>query len=72
MKLVGIDYLSIESKMDPKQLTHIVLLRERVIILESLDLRSVSGGVYELFWCPLKIIGAEASPVRAWMKKSEF
>ena len=55
-------------------LTHITLLKSEVIILEGLDLREVSGGIYELICLPLKYIGGkgDGAPARTvLMKKSE-
>ncbi|MFL6528598.1 MAG: arylformamidase, partial [Chthoniobacterales bacterium] len=36
-------------------------------IVESLDLSRVSAGVYQLIALPLKIAGADGSPVRAFL-----
>jgi len=40
-----------------------------VIILENLDLRAAEPGVYELIALPLKIAGAEGSPIRAVLRE---
>jgi len=55
IKLVGIDYLSVEGFNTEKYETHHILLSNNVVILEGLDLRSVSAGLYELICLPLKI-----------------
>lgn len=55
VKLVGIDYLSVEQFGSEKFETHIALLANDVVILEGLDLRAVPAGHYELFCLPLKI-----------------
>ncbi len=55
VKLVGIDYLSVEAFDADSPETHLTLLRNDVIILEGLDLSSVNGGEYELISLPLKI-----------------
>ena len=44
---------------------HRQLLGENVIVLEGIDLTCVTPGVYFLFVAPLKIAGAEGTPVRA-------
>ncbi len=67
IKLVGIDYLSIQLYNDSPE-THQILLGSGVVILESIDLSKVSSGKYELICLPLKIRDAEASPVRAVLK----
>jgi arylformamidase len=39
-----------------------------LLILESLDLRGVAPGVYELIALPLRLRGADGSPVRAVLR----
>jgi arylformamidase len=55
IKLVGIDYLSIEGPGTEKYETHHILLSNGVVILEGLDLRRVPAGLYELICLPLRI-----------------
>jgi arylformamidase len=62
--LVGIDYISID-RYDDEAPVHRKLLQKDVMILESIDLKHVPPGEYTLICPPLKIKGAEASPVRA-------
>ena len=57
--------LSIESFGETDNKTHKMLLDNEVLILEGLDLRNVSKGVYKLLVFPLNIPEAEAAPVRA-------
>lgn len=64
IKLVGIDYLSIQRFRDPID-THTVLLENEVIILETINLSKVEPGIYRLVCLPLKIEGVEGCPVRA-------
>ncbi|MFZ5989524.1 MAG: cyclase family protein [Bacillota bacterium] len=61
---VGIDSLGIERDQADFS-THKTLLESGIIILEGLRLSEVGEGVYILCALPLKIIGSEASPVRA-------
>ncbi|HEY6609233.1 MAG TPA: cyclase family protein [Candidatus Limnocylindria bacterium] len=64
MRLVGIDYLSIQLfGGDPE--THRILMRGGTAILEGVDLSAVAAGGYRLTCLPLRLDGAEASPVRA-------
>ena len=42
--------------------------KTRFIILENLDLRAAAPGTYELIALPLKIAGAEGSPIRAVLR----
>jgi len=55
VQLVGIDYLSIAPFKDPAP-THEILLSNDVVIVESLDLRSVEPGLYTLICLPLKLV----------------
>ncbi|MFP4053894.1 MAG: cyclase family protein [Phycisphaerae bacterium] len=63
--MVGCDYLSIEAFGSEGHPVHMTLLGAEVLILEGLDLTSVTPGSYFLLCQPLKLSGAEASPVRA-------
>lgn len=64
IKLIGIDYLSI-AKFSDAQKVHQILLGAGVFILEGIDLSKVKKGKYELICLPLKLLDAEATPVRA-------
>jgi arylformamidase len=59
MKLVGIDYLSIEKFHSGDHAVHKALLGAEIVILEGLDLRTVDAGDYELICLPLKYVGGE-------------
>jgi arylformamidase len=71
IKLVGIDYLSVEAFDAESPETHITLLEKEIIILEGLDLREVSDGEYELICLPLKIAGGagDGSPSRTVLRE---
>ncbi len=60
--LVGIDYLSIDRFRASPHEVHETLLASRVVILEGLDLRSVTVGGYLLVCAPLNVVGAEGAP----------
>ena len=64
VRLVGIDYLSIAPYDEPSP-THKLLLRAKVVILESIDLSEAKAGVYQLVCLPMKLTGREAAPARA-------
>jgi len=70
IKLVGIDYLSVEKFNAEEYETHHILLRNDVVILEGLDLRGVAAGLYELICLPLKIAGGrgDGAPARAILR----
>jgi len=71
IKLVGIDYLSVEKFGSTDFATHITLLEKEVVIIEGLDLREVSGGDYELICLPLKYIGGtgDGAPARTVLRQ---
>lgn len=71
IKLVGIDYLSVEAFDAASPETHRTLLSNEVIIIEGLDLREVSGGDYELISLPLKIDSeaGDGSPSRTVLRE---
>ena len=68
IRLVGIDYLSIASYRDPAP-THEAFLRAGVTILETLDLRAVEPGWWNLTCLPLRIPGADGAPARAVLSR---
>jgi arylformamidase len=70
VRLVGVDYLSVEKFHSPDHQTHLTLLSNGVVILEGLDLREIPPGEYELICLPLKIaMGAgDGAPARAVLR----
>ena len=68
IKLVGIDYLSIE-KFGSDHATHHILLRNNVVILEGLNLSEVSSGDYEVIALPPRFKGADGAPARVVLRK---
>jgi len=71
IKLVGIDYLSVERFGSTDFATHITLLENEVVIIEGLDLRSVPAGEYELICLPLKYTGGagDGAPARTILRQ---
>lgn len=70
--LVGIDYLSIEP-YDAKECgVHRALLGAGIVVIEGLDLREVPAGEYVLACAPLKLVGAEGAPTRAFLIDGTF
>lgn len=64
VRLVGTDYLSVGTAAENID-THVILLRAGVVLLETLDLRAVAPGPYQLIALPLKFLGLDGSPARA-------
>lgn len=71
VKLVGIDYLSVEEFGSKDHLTHVTFLEKEVVIIEGLDLREVPAGDYELICLPLKIISetGDGAPARCVLRE---
>jgi len=63
--LAGIDTPSIDLFHDKVLATHEAIARHGVMNLEGLVLKDVEPGVYQLIALPLKLVGADAAPVRA-------
>lgn len=70
VRLVGIDYLSIEQFESEGFEAHQVLLGNKVVIIEGLDLRKVTAGTYELICLPLKIASGsgDGAPARTILR----
>lgn len=65
IRLVGIDYLSIDRYGSNDHPTHMVLLEESVVIVEGLNLDGVPTGDYQLVALPIKLDRADGALVRA-------
>lgn len=63
--LLGVDTDSMDAFESKELLAHRALLAEGVAILEGIDLSDVEPGSYELVALPLRLVGADGSPVRA-------
>jgi arylformamidase len=68
IKLIGVDVPSVDPLDSKKLLAHHALHERDIHILEGLDLFGVEPGNYELIAMPLKIEGADGSPVRAVLR----
>ena len=66
--LIGIDTPSVDPFESKELEAHQVFARNDMAILEGLALESVEEGEYELIAPPLRIAGADASPVRAILR----
>jgi len=70
VKVVGVDYLSVEEFKKPGAPAHHVLLGGGTIVIEGLNLRDVEPGVYDLVCLPLRIVGADGAPARVVLRRS--
>jgi arylformamidase len=70
VRLIGVDLPSVDP-LDSKTLdNHHALGRAGITIVEGLWLEEVPEGRYELLALPLKILGADGSPMRAVLRRS--
>ncbi len=67
IRLIGIDYLSLE-RIDGDWGIHRLLLDNGIVILEGLNLGGICQGDYELICLPLKIAGGDGAPARALLR----
>jgi arylformamidase len=65
---VGIDTPSVDLFESKDLSAHKAMLRHDMSILEGLVLKDVPEGIYELIALPLRLVGFDASPVRAVLR----
>lgn len=70
VKVLGVDYLSVEQYKTPGAPAHHVLLGAGTIVIEGLNLRDVETGTYEMFCLPLAVVGADGAPARVILRRS--
>jgi arylformamidase len=68
VRLVGIDTPSVDPFSSKNLPAHKMFLKHDMAILEGLVLKDVPEGVYELIALPLRLVGFDASPVRAVLR----
>ena len=69
VRLVGIDSQSVDPADSKTLESHQLLLKHDLRVLENLVLDEVPAGDYELIALPLKLMMADASPVRAVLRE---
>jgi arylformamidase len=70
IKVVGVDYLSVEQFKTPGAPAHHVLLGSGTIVIEGLNLRDVEPGIYDLICLPLRIVGSDGAPARVLLRQT--
>ena len=70
VKVVGIDYLSVEEFRKPGAPAHHILLGGGTIVIEGLNLADVEPGLYDMFCLPLRIPGADGAPARVILRRN--
>jgi len=68
VKIVGIDYISVDHCNDENLTTHNILLSKDVLIVEGLELNHIPEGRYEIFIIPLNIPFMDGLPTRVIAK----
>lgn len=68
VKLIGIDTPSVDAFNSKNLKTHNKMAEHEILNLEGLDLSNVPEKIFELIALPLKLVGADASPVRAILR----
>lgn len=69
VKVVGIDYLSIEAFKKPGAPAHRALLSAGVVVIEGLNLAAAEPSFYEMYCLPLRIVGGDGAPARVVLKR---
>lgn len=70
VKAVGIDYLSIDGyEIYDQPVAHYELLGKNIPIIEGINLFNIPAGRYKFTGLPLKIPGADGSPIRAILEE---
>lgn len=69
VKVVGIDYLSVEQFKKAGAPAHRALLSQSVVIIEGLNLAEADPGMYEMYCLPLRIAGGDGAPARVVLKR---
>ena len=64
IRLVGIDYLSVDSYFNTNKINHKLLLINNVVIIECINLFNISPGIYQMIALPLKIEKGDGAPAR--------
>jgi len=70
IKVVGVDYLSVEVFKTPGAPAHHTLLGAGTIVIEGLNLIDVEPAVYDMICLPLRVVGADGAPARVVLRKS--
>ncbi len=70
LRLLGVDAPSVDRRVSTTLVVHRALFGGGAFNLENLDLRDVQPGVYELLSLPLRIVGLDAAPARAVLRRA--
>ena len=68
LRLLGVDAPSVDERENRTLDVHKALFAGGACVLENLDLRGVAEGRYELIAPPQRLVGLDATPVRALLR----
>jgi arylformamidase len=71
VKIVGIDYISVDKYEDEDLSVHNALLSKEILIVEGLELKDIPEGRYDIFVVPLNIPDMGGLPARVFAKVSD-
>ena len=71
VKIVGIDYISVDKYEDEDLSVHNALLSKEILIVEGLELKDIPEGRYDIFVVPLNIPDMDGLPARVFAKVSD-
>ena len=69
VKVVGVDYLSVEQFKKAGAPAHRALLGSGVIVIEGLNLSDAEAGQYEMYCLPLRLANGDGAPARVVLKR---
>ena len=69
VRVVGIDYLSVEQFKKAGAPAHHALLGASVVVIEGLNLEDAEPGQYEMYCLPLRVTGGDGAPARVVLKR---
>ena len=69
VKVVGVDYLSVEQYQKAGAPAHKTLLGSGLIIIEGLNLSEAEAGQYEMYCLPLRLANGDGAPARVVLKR---
>jgi len=69
VKVIGVDYLSVEQFNKAGAPAHRALLANGVVIIEGLNLSEAEPGMYEMYCLPLRVAGGDGAPARVILKR---
>ena len=70
IKVLGVNYLSVEVFKTPGAPAHHILLGAGTILIEGLNLGIIEPGIYEMYCLPLRLVGSDGAPARVVLRRT--